>query len=254
MSCYDYIGIIGHDHCGSTVVSRLLGEVDGIECGGELHWLIDAPARGELPMRAGWKVSRQCAVHGESCSIFTRDFIERDFPNSDLYEAVKSRAGARTLVSSDKYPENFEKYVAPGSMLGVVMFKHPYSAVTSDVLTNRRSFQESIDLWSSDYGQILRWASGFCREVIWKQYEDFACNPIDLLEQVCRATGNTSPGTIGQLAHDYHFIGGNAPARSGVIIRVDDRWKRFLDKEMLAAIDNHPAAQKVLRGLTERKS
>lgn len=252
MRDYEYVGIIGHDHCGSTVFCRLLDSISGVESGGELHWLLDAPLQGKIEMRAGWPTSRSCAVHGEKCAVFTADFVAGLADPRTLYAIVRERLGAEILVSTDKYPGYYERYVPPGEMLGVVLFKHPYAAVTSDVLTNYRGFGAALDSWAADYEAIVTWAPRFCREVIWQSYEAFACAPAATLERMAAALGREAQGGAGELAMDYHFIGGNAPARARSQIVVDERWRAFLDTEKRSRIDRHHSARRVLAMLEER--
>jgi hypothetical protein len=252
MRDYEYMGIIGHDHCGSTVLCRLLATIPGVESGGELHWLLDAPPQGTVAMRAGWPVSRSCAVHGEECAVFTADFVAGLVDPSTLYAIARERLAAEILVSTDKYPGHFERHVPPGEMLGVVLFKHPYAAVTSDVLTNHRGFGAALDSWATDYEAIVTWAPRFCHQVIWQSYEVFACAPAATLERIAAALGREVPGGAGGLATDYHFIGGNAPARARSHIAVDERWRTFLDAEKRSRIDDHDGARRVLTMLEER--
>ena len=252
MHDYEYIGIIGHDHCGSTVLCRLLAAIPGVESGGELHWLLDAPPQGEIDMRAGWPVSRSCAVHEQKCTVFTADFVAGLVDPGTLYATVRERLGAEVLVSTDKYPSYFERYVPPGEMLGVVLFKHPYAAVTSDVLTNHREFRAALDSWAADYEAIVTWAPRFCRQVIWQSYEVFACAPAATLERMATVLGRTVQDGAGELAMNYHFIGGNAPARARSQIAVDERWRAFLDADKRSHINRHDDAWRVLGLLEER--
>ena len=203
-------------------------------------------------MRAGWTVSRVCAVHGESCNALGIDFAVAPKDVSTLYETVRMRLGGGVLVSSDKYPSYFERHLRRGQMLGVVLFKHPYRAVASDVLTNKRGFDESLNLWSADYAKILDWADTFCVDVTWLGYEVFATQHDKVIDALCSFAGVERNQSDDALASDYHFIGGNAPARNRNEISIDDKWQTFLTNDTKRRIDEHEVAQKVLADLVAR--
>jgi hypothetical protein len=247
------VGIIGHDHCGSTALCRLLATVPGLSVGGELHWLIDVPPSVDsVPMRAGWHVSRWCAVHGDSCDALGKEFTSQLRDSASLYEVARGRLGGGVLISSDKYPSFFERHARAGQMLGIVLFKHPYRAIASDVITNRRTFEDSMSLWSSDYSKILGWAPRYCQDVFWLRYESFAREPRSVLDDLCDFIGVERTTGPAILATDYHFIGGNAPARSRADIAIDEKWKGFLTPEMQRTIDDNEGVRKVLESLESR--
>ena len=249
---YRFVGVIGHDHCGSTAYCRLLASLPGVATAGELHWLVDAPPDREVATRAGWSVSRRCTLHGDDCPVFTPEFRGNVNPRT-LYHQVRRQMGADTLVSTDKYPGHFERFMKPRAMLGVVLFKHPRAAVTSDVLTNRRVFDVALDLWAADYRLILEWAPRYCARVIWQRYEDFATDPTAALEAVAGELGVRTPPPPHRKLPDCCIIGGNEPARGrGTVGPPDARWRDHLSDEQLSAIDNHAGAQQVLHDLEEQ--
>lgn len=250
---YSFIIIIGHDHCGSTVLCRALENIDGVRCAGEMHWIIDAPVDGVLAMRAGWMVSRYCAVHGTQCPVLDKQFIDSQVGPDGLYERIRSKIGADIVVSSDKQPMFIERYVEPNRSFGLVLFKHPYKAIASDVLTNKMDIESSLNIWTSDYKNMIEWAPRFCKNVLFIEYDDFIDNPIGLISIIAKSV-NKDLKFSELLRKDYHFIGGNEKARNRFSISKDERWRDFITEDIREICKSHPSAMSIYNELLNKSN
>jgi hypothetical protein len=244
MSAFRTTGIVGRDFCGSTMLLRLFACVPGVEPVGELHWLLDAPAVGSIKTKAGWSVSRECVVCGSECPVFTSDFIGRNHDKTVLYEQVAKQLNAAVIVSADKMPMHYERFVAPGQMDAIVLYKSPMAQVYSDMKNEERSFDEALLLWTRAYDNIIKWCArpGFVRSAIYVCYEDLAGNTQSEMERICEHLEvQAPPGDLveqfissSNLDNRYHCIGCSPHShRRGEII-VDKHWQKALNDKQKA--------------------
>ena len=232
------IGIIGDDHCGSTVLARAMASLPGIYSGGELHWLIDMHPGNVQTVRAGWAVTRDCVVHGPSCSVFSPAFLQQTFTDETLYSSLSNHIAAmdynaKYLVASDKYPDFYKKFSKPKSMLGIVFYKSPVLAYYSQTRTNKRPQTEALDPWVNIYSQALYWADKFCQRVAWVDYTAFALQPEHVFKRLVDVLKleTTLPEKI-RMATDYHFIGGNFKVHKATTIAMDSSYANLSKQEM----------------------
>lgn len=249
------IGIIGEDHCGSTILARMMARAPYVASGGELHWLIDVPPNGAEVTRAGWQVTRECVVHGQDCRVVDRAMRTANAESANLYpmalDSWETKVGARYLVSTDKYPRHFIRFIDPGYLLGIVLFKDPWAAVASGMKTNKMTCTEAIETWTSRYEWILDWAPMFCRRFCWVEYADLVMYPKLTMRRIWKALCIDGAAPDGRLATDYCHIGGNPGGHSRAELEAD-RKAEELDEEALDIVDNHTSAQRLFRDLRVR--
>jgi hypothetical protein len=234
------IGIVGRDFCGSTMLLRLFACVPGVEPVGELHWLLDAPANMGVKTRAGWTVSRECVVCGAECEAFTPEFVNGAHDKHLLYEQVAKRLDASVIVSGDKMPMHYERFVQPGEMDAIVLYKSPQAQVYSDMKNEERDFDDALLLWCRAYDSIIKWVMrpGFVRSVVYVCYEDLAESPLSEMSRICSALELHEPPEdlveqflSTQLDKRYHCIGCSPHShRRGEII-VDKHWQEALTQQ-----------------------
>jgi len=230
------IGIVGQDRCGSTLAGRLLEALEGVRMAGELHWLVDAPPEGTFhPKVPGWPISRQCTVHGLTCKVIPKDFYwsltASDEPT--VYERVRHRLGARTIVSTDKYPGYFERFVKSKTMFGLLLWKAPGQDAASLVRALGEAPAHAVRQLALDYRRMMNWVDAFCTASITVYYEDLAKRPRATIEAVSKATGIPVVRPV-QLISDYHSIGGNMAAASRLDVTLDTKSVAANDPEATA--------------------
>jgi hypothetical protein len=249
------VGIIGLDRCGSTVLARLLEMLKGARTAGECHWLVDAPASGKLSTRIrGWQISRQCVVHGDACPIFKPDFVFGPHRPNTLYSDVGLKMGASTLISTDKTPRHFRRFVPSGGMTGVVLHKRPEQAFCSAILGENMTAEDAAQKWVSFYWQTIKWAPGFCKDVIYLSYEDVIERPWRILRVVGEAIdAEVIPGPL-HLRSNYHFFGGNLKAHRSKGLVADRRWLELQKAGKLTSAAEHPKVREVYNRLRRLRS
>lgn len=248
------IGIVGRDFCGSTMLLRLLSCIDGVDVGGELHWLTDVPPSGEVKTRAGWVVSRECTIHGSECPVFTKEFTSARHAQKDLYTEVAEAMGASVLVSADKMTSHYSRFVKRHKMDAIVLFKAPEAQAHSDMKNEGQDFLESLDTWASTYDLIIKWAIGekFPKRAVFVSYEALAADPLLLMETLCRVLDLSAPPSdlLERFANadtdeGYHCIGCSPHSRDRSSVSVDEGWRPTLTDEQ-KRLCQHGTAARVL--------
>lgn len=203
------IYIAGTDFCGSTLLDRLFWLVPGVVAPGELHWLLDAPATGARPTRAGWQVSRLCTRHGAACTALPKSFVERSFEPATLYSEVAAQLGADVLVSADKGSRHCQRLAAHWQPAVVVLYKSPRAQTASFQHNERRPPVEGLGIWRETYSLLL----DSHPDAVSIAYEALAAYPNEVMSHLCETMGlhpwqrvDASSVLQGQ---DYHHVGGN---------------------------------------------
>ncbi|HJL19554.1 MAG TPA: hypothetical protein RMH99_28080 [Sandaracinaceae bacterium LLY-WYZ-13_1] len=222
---------MGDDLCGSTVLARMMGASRGVEVAGELHWLADlSPGEAGLT-RARWRVDRQCRIHGAECTVFG-PLVHQSIPPADVYATcleafARASPGARYVVCTDKYPTHYGRFAAPGSCLGIVLFKHPLQALASHLHRRHYDPDQALGVWKSRYLAVLGWAETFFSEVAYLEYGALATRPsatVGSLWDALGLEGADLPSVPGALADEYHLIGGNLDVPHARTVTLDEKW------------------------------
>jgi len=142
-----HIALVGVSYCGSTLLSRMLGNVNGVENVGESHWLTSKRAAGsgsaidfELDDSS---VIPECFTCSYKCSVFTHEFRKKlqDNPINWYFKIARQLKGNK-LVSADKNYVKLKKLDPTLTLDAVVLFKNPVQAWYS----NYRKIGENSDM------------------------------------------------------------------------------------------------------------
>ncbi|MFW5655579.1 MAG: tetratricopeptide repeat protein, partial [Roseicyclus sp.] len=131
----DHVAICGVSYCGSTLLDRILGGLDGVGSIGESHWLTKyQTGRGEhrqldLDTDIDGVKLVPCSVCGDNCEFLTHDFrLGMAADRRRWYHRIAARLGVTCLISSDK---NYAKLLDNDPLLRfkcLVLFKSPEQA------------------------------------------------------------------------------------------------------------------------------
>jgi hypothetical protein len=215
------IAIVGVSYCGSTLLDRILGGLDGVRSIGESHWLVKRRlARGHtMPIDVVEPTAdglAHCATCRDRCPVLTFYFrVELAAERRQWYARLAKRLDTMVLVSADK---NLKKLLDNDPLLrfeGVVLFKSPLQAWQSHAAytkpENGRRLEELdayLDLWARSYGEFLDdfRPRGGCHYLY---FEAFARSPARHLKQLCeRLRLPFEPGALTSYSPG-HAIGGN---------------------------------------------
>jgi hypothetical protein len=228
------IGIVGRAFCGSTLLSKLFATVPGVASPGEVHWLVD-----DEPMS-------RCVVCGDGCAVLTPEFRD-SLSEETLYEQVAARFGVDTLVSSDKTPWQYERFVQPKTMDAVLMVRSPHGIAASELHRQfyqpKESIRRSVLAYMTFYSMIMLWCESFARKTVVLIYEDLCEQPCDLMRALCtelQIPAAKIPLDLSTI--EYHQVGGGRHTHEAQAIRLDDRWKKTLAQGQQRWISEHPIA------------
>ena len=233
-----FVGVVGRDFCGSTMLLRLLSCLDGVGTGGELHWLIDVPPLGILRAAAGWSFTRYCVVHGKSCPVFTPAFVTAPRGPKSLYREVAAQMQVPILVTTDKYVGHYRDFTRKGELEAIVLFKEPLGQARSDMRHHKRAPTTAIKQWTETYEQIMHWTEveHYPKRAVYVPYVRLTADPFATLASICLVLGLPAPpeditARFARAASErtYHCIGGNPQALERTTIETDEQWKRELE-------------------------
>lgn len=218
---------------GSTLLAGLLDNVPGVAGLGELHWIIDWPGKRGVPPA--------CNVCGRDCELIER-VCREGLTQQNLYERCAEATGCDVLVSTDKYPSNYKRFLGKGDAEALVIFKRPEALLAS--LRRRRSYAAttlSIE-YRRFYWKVFDLCHlGFFSDLHVVEYEALAGDPAGQLERLCRILELPEAIEVRHPPRSWHHFGGNqasmkAKRYEGAKIVLDERWKESLPKGDIAAI------------------
>ena len=229
------VGILGTDHCGSTLLSILLTQVPGVASVGEIHHAAKV-APGDQLSRL---VCRRC---GPPCEYFNASALRPYLPvhPDTVLDAMAKLFGVETVACSGKWVGNYNGFVEPRHLDGVVVWKRPEAAVASFLRSGRwhRTFEaaDGLAIWKRWYTDILGWVGTGCRRHLVIPYEKLAQKPWECVIRICREFQLNAPIIKPIDEIDWHQAGGNPVAQKSRDVKLDDGWKTELDEKVLRTI------------------
>ena len=219
-----HIAIAGVSYSGSTLLSRILGNLDGVGNIGESHWLVDKRDAGH-----GTEIDFDnftmhgvvpCYNCGTFCSAldfkFRRSLAEDP---SNWYYKIAERLDCKILVSADK---NYRKYFRNDPSLrfdAIVLFKSPLQSWYSN---HRKNDSKNEDMnpvadladyecaWSDAYQMFL---NGFQNQgkKVFLSFDHFCQSPLQHLQKLCKLLDIPFQENILSMpTKTQHCFGGNA--------------------------------------------
>jgi Sulfotransferase family len=257
--------VAGVPHSGTTIISQVLGQLEGVVSIGELYYLWDALEQG-LPCGCGKPVS-ECdfwdrvlssalgegsAGHGalrpDRYYMAVRELPAVMLRNASVpppayrralaavVRSTSAAADARVVVDSSKSP-TFGRILdaTEGIDLRVlhVVRSPPASGHSRSRVNPRYSPARHALLWSSWNAAIELMWSGRAGRYLRVRYEDFADHPHETIEEIARLIGerpSASPFIDDRrvrIEATHTVAGNNVRFQTGEIeIRRDDAWQR----------------------------
>ncbi|MCX7565099.1 hypothetical protein OS189_01920 [Sulfitobacter sp. F26169L] len=220
------IAILGISFCGSTMLSSVLGALDGCENLSESHAITKyrraARESGEFDFDNG-KVEDlvPCSSCGSNCEVFDFEFrkaLQAD-PTNRLLKICK-HIGCKTVITADKTEirvvDPLQRYKA------VILFKTPYNAFCSFYKRQKRwlksdTVEGSINAFLTVYKRAY---SSFLNEHapkegrVFMHWDSFVTDQADHLEILCKELDLVFDKDVLTSRPDpQHTFGGNGPVR-----------------------------------------
>jgi hypothetical protein len=197
------IAIIGCDHCGSTILARLLATGPEVWCGGELHRLVDIEPVAD----------RSCQVHGNTCPVLTPAFLaRRDLDLRTVYQELLVLSGKNVIISTDKDPAHYRRFLRLSTEnIGIVLFKDPQASFLSQVTTKKLTPTAAIQVYLDLYREVIDWAPRFFSRLAWVDHNSLLARPFNELARL-QVKLDLDLRLTGALAVNYCYVGGNESA------------------------------------------
>lgn len=214
-----HVAVCGVTHCGSTIMSLLLGSLPGAGNVGESHRLV-TQRRGPRtdwidfaasdPGRVFW--CRRC---GESCSLLTWD-LRRSLAGdpSGWYGKIARAMGVGLLISSDKGQRKLACLDPLLRFDALVLFRDP-AAVYASQLRNphgRHDVERFLDSYESGYLRLLNDLPARGRNLV-LDFDRFRAAPGPHLVQLGNALELPLTADLpDRIRSDQHWMGGSQRA------------------------------------------
>lgn len=218
-----HVVICGVAHCGSTIMSYLLGSLPEAGNVGESHWLINrydeggsAPIDFDGEGLEGASVCKRCSVE---CPVWTPAF-RRELAADPVgwYGKLAQRLDVRLLVSSDK---NHPKLVRLDPLLrfdALVLFRDPAAVWASTRVgeRNRKDIHKFLAGYEREYLRLLNDLPVRGRKLV-LSFDRFRNAPGPHLERMGVALDLPLDAQLHErIRSDQHSLGGNIQANRTV--------------------------------------
>lgn len=265
-------GIVGTAWSGSTLLSYLLGALPGVATCGEGHALI---TRREEHEQQGFACV-QCKSW--RCPVLTRSFVKSLTPQT-LYPSLCAQYGKRLLVTSDKTPKLYSRFLGWDDLKhALVIFKRPEAYVWSHV----RRFELPETVWGTPrerannaarkqrwlrdpytylqyvlegytfvYTTIVAHARGSAAFI---PYEAFSSDPEAWLHQLCTFLAvDWRPSALQYWKAAQHVVGGNSFVNTAPTeVQPDVGWRHGLSSDIRRYVEEERTALATYQSLCAR--
>jgi len=254
---FQHIAIAGISFCGSTLLSMMLGSLEGVDNIGESQKLIvNLETTEDSPDYASSLLAdriKPCKTCGPSCLVYAQDFRLALRENQEYwYTKIAHHGKSRILVSSDKNYHNIIRH-DPGLKLdSIVLFKSP---VTSCNSFYRKFIDPEFDNHSEfNFDRVsLAWLNSYKKfldhyetngQKVFLNFDRFSPDPDRHMRLVCEKFGlNYDPACLNSFAEGQHYFGGNR--------RVNKRYLEHQREHKIVASDQIVLPEEYVKKLEE---
>lgn len=231
---FDVVFVLGHSHCGSTLLGRMLDGHPRVACAGELLWVNDALARGlpcscgqPLPACPAW-TARLDALAGAR-----DDYRTTRRPALDALRAVEGRD---VLVDLSKSRVHRVRPLRRDRTAGFIyLVRDPRG-----VLASRLRDQPNAD-WDRELRKHRKWTRRFERMARYHaprslilHYEDLTARPKEVLGTVCDFLDlGFAAAMLAPSDRPHHYAHSSISTYLGGTnaLRRDERWRSELSPD-----------------------
>lgn len=236
---YDLVVVLGHSHCGSTLLGRMLNRHPDVLCPGEFLWLDDALEKN-LPCSCGRPM--------DACPFWTDQYprlpskILKDYTKTRATDFHTLRLAAHRKVLLDLSKSRFYRVprLAKTERMGLIFLARDPRALLASRLREGGELPHEIR-------KLRKWTQRFLALVDTHQpdaltlfYEDFVADPEKILRTVCDFIGlDFKPDLLRPDDQEHHFCHSSvSPYLKGKNeVRIDERWRRELSPDQIARIN-----------------
>lgn len=240
---------LGHSHCGSTLLGRMLDRHPQVRCTGELLWLDDA-LTNDLPCSCGARVP-DCPYWSprirELPPALQSDYRETRIEDFDY---LRRRDGKTLLLDLSKSRVYRHKRLWRNETAGYLhILRDPRALLASRLREGGELLHELRKhvKWQSRFERLARKMG---HRAMTLHYEDLVTDPEVVLRHVCEFLGlDFDPVLLTPANGEHHFLHSSVSAylKNSNILRADERWRHELTPEQTARIEQKTHGIKVYR-------
>lgn len=236
---YDLVFVLGHSHCGSTLLGRMLNRHPDLLCPGEFLWLDDALEKN-LPCSCGQPM--------DACPFWTAHLPQ--LPPKMLEDYKKTRAddlhtlrlATQRKVLLDLSKSRFYRVprLARTKRMGLIFLARDPRALLASRLREGGELPHEIRKLRKWSGRFLDLIDAHQPDAMTLFYEDFVADPEKIIRSICTFIGlEFRPELLLPGDQEHHFCHSSvSPYLKGKNeIRIDERWRRELSADQMSLIN-----------------
>lgn len=245
-----YLFVVGHAHCGSTLLGRMLNMHPDVFCPGELLRMGDA-LREQYPC--------SCDAYLDRCAFWNRRLPLVPAAAQQRYKKMRLRDYDR-LLEAEKCEVLVDTSKSRIFRTRRTLCRSPQSRLLF-MVRDLRGILASMMRRGNDFDRVtrntLKWLRRFQRmeqamegRALRLYYEDLIARPEDCLRKICRFIGiEFQADMLRPSQGDHHFIHASiSPYLKGCdVLRADERWRRELSPPQQQKIEEIMAGRAFLR-------
>jgi hypothetical protein len=231
--------VLGHSHCGSTLLGRILDMHQDVLCPGEFLWLDDA-LRKQLPCSCGQRM--------EDCSFWSHHLpnlppcIREDYTTTgkNVFDALAAREGKSVMVDLSKSRVYRHRASWDWDGNGFIFVVRDPRALLAARLREGGELEHELRRHRKWQRRFERLTRRMGKRAMTMYYEDFVGRPADGVRAICSFVGiDFDEGMLRPTAKEHHFLHSSvSPYLKGSDqIVLDDRWRSELSSEQVARIN-----------------
>lgn len=231
--------VLGHSHCGSTLLGRMLDMHRDVLCPGEILWLDDA-IENQLPCSCGKAI--------EDCPFWSRHLpelpssIRQDYTTTGpgVFDMLAAREGKPMMLDLSKSRVYRHRASWDWEGNGFICVVRDPRAILAARLREGGELRHELRRHRKWQRRFERLARRMGKRAMTMYYEDLVSRPDDVLRSICSFVGiHFDPEMLRPTAKEHHFLHSSvSPYLKGSDqIALDDRWRSELRSEQVARIN-----------------
>lgn len=231
-------GIVGSNHCGSSIVSLALNGNPNIFAVGESNKFSRDYCQGDY--------YDFCNIHGENCYFWDKKTVDKIRNNLDKIQSIINKRVSdvfdpKTIVYSDKMMSHYKEALENNNVFDsyICLWKNPIGWYHSKIRHEEDEVKINVVIgrYYGFYKRALKFLED--KKVFYLFYENFAKNPQTYLYKLSSFL-NTEyhPNMIEFEKAENHILGGNRGANLGIYNK-EKRKKLLTDKNSIYSKENY---------------
>lgn len=247
---YRFVFMVGHSHCGSTLLGRMLNMHPDVFCPGEVLRIDDS-------FRTGYPCS--CDATLDQCPFWTprlhlvSEPAQRDYRNTtrEDYNRILEHEQKRLLLDISKSKVyRMRRRLLDDQDAGLIFLVRDTRGVMASILRRGNTFDHELRSYVKWLKRFARMERALAGRALRVYYEDIAADPASALRTVCDFLGiDPVDDMLCPSRTEHHFIHASISpyTKTSDAIECDERWRAELRRDEIDRIERVMAKWPLLR-------